>query len=257
MTSRLLAVIVTAALALGVAGGASAQSTLAVGGTPTGTWDRTHTYAVNGTKRTCTVTRGAKCVGAKLRGKAKHHGDLSNANFRRADLRFCDLRGANLQNADFRSANMKFCDLRGANLKGAKFHYAPPVHGKTAKRGNATPACAPNCQGANLAGANLAGADLSRADLSRANLQGANLSGADLRSLVFFDGYGTSQYTYLVGADLRDANLTNAQFNYTLADGANVTGARFTGNLSGLEGNVTWGSATCPAADVSSTGCPT
>ena len=67
MTSRLLALTITAAVALGVAGSASAG-------------DTTYTYGVNGTKRTCTLTRGAKCVGAKLRGKVKHHGDLRNAN---------------------------------------------------------------------------------------------------------------------------------------------------------------------------------
>jgi hypothetical protein len=66
-------------IAVGVAGVASAGAQMMVGAVdaPTsGTWDRTHTYGVNGKKRTCTLTRGAKCVGAKLRGKVKHHGDL-------------------------------------------------------------------------------------------------------------------------------------------------------------------------------------
>ncbi len=115
MISRLLALTITAALALGVAGSATGY----VGSLPngevfdvaTGTWDRTHTYGVNGTKRTCTLTRGAKCVGAKLRGKVKHHGDLRKANLRRADLRFADLRGANLQGADLRSANLDDINL--------------------------------------------------------------------------------------------------------------------------------------------------
>ncbi|MGB1627101.1 MAG: hypothetical protein ACPHET_04920, partial [Miltoncostaeaceae bacterium] len=70
MISRLLALTITAALALGVAGSATGY----VGSLPngevfdvaTGTWDRTHTYGVNRKKRTCTLTRGAKCVGAKL-----------------------------------------------------------------------------------------------------------------------------------------------------------------------------------------------
>ena len=169
MIFRLLALTITAAVALGVAGSASAgrtgssapsRSFSPYGTTTSGTWDKTHTYAVNGKKRTCTLTRGAKCVGAQLRGKVKHHGDLRNANLRRADLRFADLRGANLQGADLRSANLKYADLRGANLKGAKFRYAAPVHGKKAKRGNSTPSCAPNCQGANLTDANLTGANL-------------------------------------------------------------------------------------------------
>ena len=62
MISRLLALTITAAVvALGVAGSASAT----VPKLMEGVWDTTHTYGVNGTKRTCTLTRGAKCVGAK------------------------------------------------------------------------------------------------------------------------------------------------------------------------------------------------
>ena len=118
MISRLLALTITAAVALGVAGSASALNERGGNRTMgpssfivTGTWDKTHTYAVNGKKRTCTLTRGAKCVGAKLRGKVKHHGDLRKANLRRADLRFADLRGANLQGADLRSANLDDINL--------------------------------------------------------------------------------------------------------------------------------------------------
>ena len=62
---------------------------------------------MNGTRRTCTLTRGAKCVGGRLRGRVQHHGDLRKANLRRADLRFADLRGAN---------------LTGATLTGAKWN---------------------------------------------------------------------------------------------------------------------------------------
>ena len=218
MISRLLAL--AAVVALGVAGSASAGELVignVVGAPTSGTWDTTHTYGVNGQKRTCTLTRGAKCVGAKLRGRVKHHGDLRKANLRRADLRFADLRGANLQGADLRSANLKYADLRGANLKGAKLQYAAPVHGKKAKRGNQTPSCAPNCAGANLNGA----------DLTQANLKGAYLNGANLSR-----------------ANLTDANLTGAFF-----DGAVLTGAILTG--------VTWGNTTCPDRTVTNTGCPT
>ena len=245
MISRLLALTITAAVALGVAGSASAQSWAGsrqvFGGGPatsmpvSGTWDKSHTYAVNGKKRTCTLTRGAKCVGAKLRGKVKHHGDLRKANLRRADLRFADLRGANLQGADLRSANLKYADLRGANLKGAKFQYAPPVHGKKAERGNTTPTCAPNCAGANLTGAFLDGANLYDANLTDANLSYANLSGANLTG------------AQLVQASLTDANLSGADLS-----GANLTGADLWGaNLTG----VTWITTTCPNGTVTNTGC--
>lgn len=79
--------------------------------------------------------------------------------------------------SDLRSANLKYADVRGANLNHVKFQYAAPVNGKKAKRGNAMPACAPYCQGANLSGANLLFANLTRANLNNANLTGANLSG--------------------------------------------------------------------------------
>ena len=249
MTSRLLALATTAALALGLAGSASAgvltpetSGPILIGDATkqatAGTWDKTHTYGVNGKKRTCTLTRGAKCVGAKLRGKVKHHGDLRKANLRRADLRFADLRGANLQGADLRSANLKYADLRGANLKGAKLHYAAPVHGKTkAKRGNETPSCAPKCEGANLTGANLTDANLARADLKGANLSGADLWGAEL------------YYANLTSANLTDADLLGTDLTDANLKGANLNGA----NLNG----VIWRNTTCPSGTVTNTGCPT
>ena len=255
MISRLLALTITAALALGVAGSASALNERGGNRTMgpssfivTDTWDKTHTYAVNGKKRTCTITRGAKCVGAKLRGKVKHHGDLRNANLRRADLRHADLRGANLQGADLRSANLKNADLRGANLKGAKFHYASPVHGRTkAKRGNQTPSCAPSCEGANLAftvmyDANLTDANLSYANLFYANLASANLTDANVTRANMVHAWLV--YANLTGANLYGSNLTRANL-----DDANLTDADL--------GGVTWSNTICPDRTVTSTGCPT
>ena len=61
---------------------------------------------MNGKARTCALTRGATCVGARLRGRVKHHGDLRRANLRRADLRHADLRGANLYRANLYFANL-------------------------------------------------------------------------------------------------------------------------------------------------------
>ena len=228
MISRRLVLTITAAVALGVAGSASAGMqlrTIPSGAVDqqnaTGTWDVTHTYGVNGKRRTCTLTRGAKCVGARLRGKVTHHGDLRKANLRRADLRFADLRGANLQGADLRSANLKYADLRGANLKGAKFQYAAPVHGKKAKRGNQTPSCLPNCVGADLYDANLVGANLSGANLSGANLYYAEVTGASLvrTNLSYADLY----YADLWHADLTSANLTGARWYHTVCPDGTVT----------------------------------
>ena len=109
MLRRALSVATVAAVALVVVGGASAGTddrSSVDGSRAFGGWDTTHTYTVKGETRTCTLTRGAKCAGAKLRGRVKHHGDLRKANLRLADLRFADLRGANLAGADLRGANL-------------------------------------------------------------------------------------------------------------------------------------------------------
>jgi len=216
MISRLLALTITAAVALGVAGSASAgrtgnsgwesapfRSFSPYGTTHSGTWDTIHTYAVNGKKRTCTLTRGAKCVGAQLRGKVKHHGDLRKANLRRADLRFADLRGANLAGADLRSANLKYADLRGANLRGARLQHAPTAR-FTGKSSHAlVPPCYPDCIGADLRGANLAGANLAGAHLGLANISTADFTGANLTNSKMF-------LTTMNGTDFRSADLTGS-----------------------------------------------
>ena len=76
MTPRVLALTVTVVVALAAVASASAgggpllpRSSGELLPSATATWDTTHTYGVNGTKRTCTLTRGAKCVGARLRGR--------------------------------------------------------------------------------------------------------------------------------------------------------------------------------------------
>ena len=251
MTSRLLALTITAAVALGVAGSASARSlaTHQSSGEPlpslTGTWDRTHTYGVNGKKRTCTLTRGAKCVGAKLRGKVKRHGDLRKANLRRADLRFADLRGANLQGADLRSAKLRHADLRGAKLEGAKFHYAPPVHGKNAKPANGY-YCNPYCGGADLYGVNLTGTWIRDVTFSGANMRAAKMSGANV-------GNTDMSNTWLNGADLSHTVWWSVDFS-----GANMTGANML--WAWYESDVTWYNTTCPDGTLHTgtyDGCPT
>ena len=247
MAPRLLTLTVTSAVALGAAGIASAgvANFPAVVGAPTsGTWDTTHTYAVNGKARTCTLTRGAKCVGAKLRGRVKHHGDLRKANLRRADLRFADLRGANLQGADLRSAKRRHADLRGAKLEGAKFHYAPPVHGKNAKPANQY--CNPYCGGADLYGVNLTGTWIRDVTFSGANMRAAKMSGANV-------GNTDMSNTWLNGADLSHTVWSSVDFS-----GANMTGANML--WAWYESDVTWYNTTCPDGTLHTgtyDGCPT
>ena len=176
-----------------------------------GTWDRVYRYTVKGRTRYCSLTRNAKCVGAQLRSRVTHHGDLRGANLRRADLRHADLRGANLSGADLRSANLKYADLRGANLTDARLQYASPVHSRRTRTGvarthadgAAPPACYPDCIGASLKGADLAGANLSGAHLGLADLTTANFTGANLKTTWMW-------FTTFTGTKLSGANMTGA-----------------------------------------------
>jgi uncharacterized protein YjbI with pentapeptide repeats len=69
--------------------------------------------------------------------------DLSGADFSRSYI-FADFRGANLSFCNFSEANVKTCDFRGANLQGALFEGAA--------------ICSAEFEGANLAGASFVGA---------------------------------------------------------------------------------------------------
>ncbi|MGB1526080.1 MAG: hypothetical protein ACPG9N_00715, partial [Miltoncostaeaceae bacterium] len=81
MTSRLLALAITAALALGLAGSASAgvltpetSGPILIGDATkqatAGTWDKTHTYGVNGKKRCAGPTFGSRiCAARTSRGR--------------------------------------------------------------------------------------------------------------------------------------------------------------------------------------------
>jgi len=111
----------------------------------------------------------------------EHHGDLSGAKFARAKLHGADLRGARLDKANFRGVVLRHADLREASLKGANFSPTNP-RGRLFR---STPACDPNCDGADLSGANLTYANLSGAILTDAILTGAggHLCGEMARAL--------------------------------------------------------------------------
>jgi uncharacterized protein YjbI with pentapeptide repeats len=242
MVRRVLAAAAVAGLALGVAGSASAQSPgwpgtdqpfpQFVEPSASGPWKATYTYRVKGKTRTCTLTRGAKCVGAKLRGRVKHHGDLRNVNLRRADLRFADFRGANLAGADLRGANLKYADFRGANLKGAKLQHPPRTRPTRVTVGRAsnpywdpgpTPPCVTlpsKCRGANLQGADFSYSMLNGIDFTNANLSGAKLEGALVTEATLDDAN-------LTNADLLNADLSFSSMVRTNLAGAEMAGAVF------------------------------
>ena len=146
-------------------------------------------------KRTCVPGPGVNCRDVVQKWTFEHHGDLSGAKFARAKLHGADLRGARLDKANFRGVVLRHADLREASLKGANFSPTNP-RGRLVR---STPACDPNCQGADLSGANLTDANLTSANLTSANLAYADLTGANL-----------------TGANLTDAQL----FCATMPDGS-------------------------------------
>src|SRR5690606_20690505 len=93
--------------------------------------------------------RRADLAGADLSGA-----DLSGSDLREADLYRANLAGANLSGADLREAILNRSDLSGADLSGARLDDA-------------------QIRGAKLEGANLTKADISRLEMSYAELGGA------------------------------------------------------------------------------------
>lgn len=136
-------------------------------------------------------------------------------NFRRANLKETDLRGAYLIGADLSYANLREADLDGAyldraNLKAANLQEAElnETHLKGADLSGADLREA-NLKEADLSEAFLIGTYLNRANLSEANLSEACLIGADLQEADL-------NAALLLGASLNDANLRKA--NLCLAD---------------------------------------
>ncbi len=171
-------------------------------------------------KRTCVPGPGVNCRDVVQKWTFEHHGDLSGAKFARAKLHGADLRGARLNKANFRGVVLRHADLREASLKGANFSPTNP-RGRLVR---STPACDPNCDGADLYGANLSGANLTDANLSGANLTKAILSGANLTDANLSGANLTNAYlsgAILTGANLSGANLTDAEFcNTTMPNGS-------------------------------------
>ena len=122
------------------------------------------------TGKGCVIKHHTSCHHADLHGQDLHGAVLHHSVLHHINLRKADLRGADLSYADLRKADLRGANLRGANLKGAKLHYYTAPKKKGARTVQATPACFPNCNGANLTIANLGwGADLTGANFSNAN----------------------------------------------------------------------------------------
>ena len=151
-------------------------------------------------KSTCVPGPGANCRDVVQRWTFSHHGDLRGAKFARAKLHGADLRGARLDRANFRGVILRHAHLQEASLVGANFGPAN-TPGRITRD---TPACAPDCFGADLTNADLTNANLTSANLAGANMTSAGMTGANMMGAI------------LTGANLEGANL----------EGANLEGAR-------------------------------
>jgi len=128
---------------------------------------------------------------------------------------FCDLtqgnfKGADIKGVDLRYANLSGANLSNSNLSGANFYYA-------------------NFQDANLQNADLSYTSFNKTNLIRSNLSGVDLSRRDLRKLDLSQANLTN--TNLTGSVLLEANLSQANFSNTALIYADLSGA----NLSGVD----------------------
>ena len=172
--------------------------------------------------------------GGDFRGK-----DLSDFDFRRAELKNADFRGSNLARANFLKADLRGADFRGAYLGGN-------IGDMNSKR-------KANFQHADLRGADLRGAGLLELDMSGSDLRDAklkdaiiwqttlnhaNLSGLDL-SLGSFEWTRQDRLPFFIrearGANFSEANLSGieienapgANFHKADLEGTRLVGSNF------------------------------
>ena len=187
--------------------------------------------------------------------------DLTDRNFRFADLSGSILPRVLLEKADFSNANLNQTQLPGANLRGARLQGAwlggaqlQDTNLGRAQLQGAFLAAGAQLQGARLGGAQLQGADLGGAQLQGAILYGANLQGADLGGAQLQGAnLGEAQ---LQGADLGEAQLQGADLGEAQLQGADLGEAQLQGaRLSGaqLQGANLWRTAWTNIMGLSST----
>ena len=148
-------------------------------------------------------------------------------------------------------------------MKGARFD-VPPSGGRQTRQ---TPACAPDCDGADLTDADLSWALLQRANLSYATLDGANLYSAQLPGVTaswaswvgtnlqrFFGGAATFTNGNFTGANLSYSAIPYANFDYSNFTNATLQGATDENGTATLDYSV-WSNTTCWAGNVTNLGC--
>jgi uncharacterized protein YjbI with pentapeptide repeats len=164
--------------------------------------------------------RNADLAGTNLENADLRGANLENAKLENADLRSAKLENAKLENADLRGADLENIDLREANLKGTNLVSTKLMNGnlKGANLENA------NLKNARLENANMRNVKLENANLKNARLENANLSNADMKGVNL-------EKTNLLNADLANANLLNANLLDANLAGADLRGADLRGVL--------------------------
>lgn len=143
--------------------------------------------------------------GHDLRELRMTHVDLSDADFRRTDLRFAVMPNVRLIRARLNRAKMDDATLNATILQSAVLVQA------------------------SLKNADLRGVDMRQTDVRDGVLDGANLRNADLRNADFTDA--SFEATDLRGAKMNGANLSGASLKSAAVTSAELKGAwRWEGN---------------------------
>ncbi|MBS0232400.1 MAG: pentapeptide repeat-containing protein [Proteobacteria bacterium] len=170
-----------------------------------------------------------------LSGKFLVYLDLSELNFKGANLAHSDFYGTDFTGANLKGADLSHtrldrsvlirADLSGANLSGATI-LRPTIYTDLSNNTHD----APHFSGANLTDVHV------QAELSGSDFRGADLTNANFYPREGRPGEGTLATTYrnvlkycdFSGAKLHDANMERAVLWFAKFKGADLTGANFT-----------------------------
>ena len=173
---------------------------------------------------TSAQTRELRFQGCNLAGANLSKLDLSNINFKYANLRGTNLKGANLSQASLERADLYQSNLEGAQLIGTNFSHANLENSNLRattvvdpKRNGTGPEGQPKAsfEAANLKNTNFEGSRLVEANLRVAILKGSNLQNCDLTG------------ANLTGADLENCDLSGSDLSEANLRKANIKGAQF------------------------------
>ncbi len=180
--------------------------------------------------------RRADLAQADFTGSILINSNLSGGNFKGVSFFACDLRNAKLENACFSRADMRGAFVAGANLTGSDLKDADLREGKVMERGDKgvmqDKATSPVNRevthrtiftGAKLTETDLSGARAAAADFSDADLSGVKVKDANF-SGVNFEGANLSDADF-TGSDLSNANLKSSIMTGTVLAMAETGGA--------------------------------